>query len=82
MVKRELNEQEKNATQKNIYLQEVELKYVEKVELPRKQMAIDTVDIVVKKQVADLEIEKKVLVHKAEQLKIILEIYKKQIEEG
>ena len=82
MVKRELNEKEKNVTQKNMYAQEVELEYVEKVEIPRKQMAIDTVDIVVKKQMADLEAEKRILVHKAEQLKMILEISKKQLEEG
>jgi hypothetical protein len=81
-MKRELREDERKFTEKNLKNLNQELEYLEKVELARKILAIDTAQIVVKKQVADLEVEKKVLTRKIEELKSIINSTQKILDEG
>ena len=82
MTKRKLNEFEQRITKKNLAIHKEEIEYLEKYLVPQKQFAIDTAYIVVKKQIQELEIIKKMAIDKLKELKAIVEVSEKQLKEG
>ena len=82
MTKRQLTNIEKKFAFNNLKYLEEELEYKEKVELAQLQYTIDTASIVIKKQLADKEIEKKKKVAEVEELKNTIKILKAQIRVG
>ena len=81
-MKRELNAEERKFTEENLKNTQAECDYLEKVELARKQLAIDTAEIVIAHQVAELEAEKNVLLSKINTLKLMIENSTKMLNEG
>ena len=82
MVKRKLDENEVRITNKNLKLHKDDLEYLKEVMLPQKELAIKTAPVVVKKQLSDLESEKKAIIHKIDELENIVKISEKQLKEG
>lgn len=82
MEKRQLNEYEKKTSIKNLITLEEELEYTEKIDIAKKQHAIDTAEIIVKKQLRDLNSDLKVLNNEADILRNTIIILKDQVENG
>ena len=82
MTKRQLNDDEKRFAIKNLKIMKEELEYLEKVDLPKIQLVLDTAELVVKKQLQEKEIEKKKIAANIEELTNAIKILKKQLREG
>lgn len=82
MTKRQLNNDEKRFAIKNLKIMKEELEYLERVELLKIQLILDTAELVVKKQLKEKELEKKKLVANIEELTNAIKILKTQLREG
>jgi len=80
--KRQLTEDEKRLIGKNLEILRDELEYLEKVELPRVKLTLDTADIVVKRQIQETERQKRRIEAEIEERKNSIAILEKQLVEG
>ncbi|MCK5625144.1 hypothetical protein KAI04_04860 [Candidatus Pacearchaeota archaeon] len=82
MTKRKLNNYEKQMTEKNLIIHKEDIEYLEEVLLPQKQLAIDTAQIVVNRQIRELKTEVSMFNKKLSELKSIVEVGENQILHG
>lgn len=81
-MKRELNEQEKKFINKRLISLEFELEGIEKIDIAKKQLAIDTANIAVDRQLDVLKKEVKQLTNEAEIIRATIKILHEQLEIG
>ncbi len=82
MTKRKLDKFEQRITKKNLDIHRDDVEYLEKFLLPETQFKIDTAYLVVKNQIRELEVRKKVILGQLKELKSIVEVSEKQLQEG
>lgn len=81
-MKRPLNETELKISKKNLELIKDELEGLEKIDIARKQLALDTAEIEFNRQIKQLEKDLKGLKNEANVMKETVKILEDQIQNG
>ncbi len=81
-MKRELTQDEKNRISKNLIIIKDDLEGLERIDIAKKELAIDTAEIEVRRQMKALTQELKKLKNEAEVMKNTIAILEDQLENG
>lgn len=81
-MKRQLTEDERKLSLKNLEFLETDLEYLDKVLIPRKQFTLDTAEIEFKVQLKQVQQELNNLQRKKDEIQKVIEITKDQVENG